>query len=94
MRRPGLAEFPDSVTKRGAKHLAELARMRAQGARAVMFYLVQRGDCDRFALAADIDPDYAAAFHQALEAGVEALCYDCRVSPDGITLRRPLALAL
>src|SRR5262249_56757980 len=41
MRRPGVAEFPDAVTKRGAKHLAELAGMVAAGSPAVMLYLVQ-----------------------------------------------------
>jgi sugar fermentation stimulation protein A len=89
----GLAEFPDSVTKRGAKHLAELADMAVQGARSVMFYLVQRQDCDRFRLAADIDPAYSQAFETARAAGVEALCYACKLSPEAIELDRTLPLA-
>lgn len=85
-RQPGLAEFPDSVTARGAKHLGELANMVAQGHRAVMLYLVQRTDCDRVTLAADIDPAYAAAFETARKAGVGVLALRCNLSPEGITL--------
>lgn len=84
MRRPGLAEFPDAVTKRGAKHLRELADMAAAGARAVMLFLVQIGSAQRFALARDIDPAYAAAFAAARAAGVEALARRCRLTCAGI----------
>jgi len=94
MRQPRLAEFPDSVTARGAKHLRELSKVAADGGRAVMFYLVQRQDCTRFALAADIDPAYAAGLRAALAVGVEAICYDCDISPQAIELARPLSLAI
>jgi len=87
---PDAAEFPDSVTKRGAKHLEELADMVAGGARAVMVYLVQRGDCTHFRVAEDVDPGYAAGLKAALTKGVEALCYDCSLSLDGIELAGPL----
>ena len=85
-RRRGLAEFPDSVTARGTKHLVELAAMVAAGHRAAMLYLVQRSDCTAFRLAADIDPIYAATFATARAAGVEMLAYCCRVSEHEIVV--------
>ncbi len=87
-RTPGLAEFPDSVTARGAKHLAELAKVAAQGHRAVMLYLVQRTDCTAMTLAADLDPAYAAAFKAA--TGVEVIVLTCAISPQGIVIADPI----
>ena len=84
MRARGLAEFPDSVTSRGARHLAELAAMRVAGNRAVMLFLIQIGSAQRFALARDIDPAYGKAFDVARAAGVEAIAYRCVISREGI----------
>lgn len=84
------AEFPDSVTARGAKHLGELADVVAAGARGVMLFLVQRTDCARLKIAPDLDPAYAKAFADAAAAGVEMLAYDTEISPKGITLRNSL----
>jgi len=92
MRHPGLAEFPDSVTERGTKHLDELAAMVAQGHRAVMLYCIQRTDCAGLALAADLDPGYAEAFARARAGGVEALAWVCSISPEGIALDRPVPI--
>jgi len=93
MREAGLAEFPDSKTERGVKHLRELSQMVAQGHRAVMLFLVQRRDASRFKLASDIDPTYAAAFRAAAEAGVEMLCYRCRLNPAEIVVEKRLDIA-
>ncbi|MSP52519.1 MAG: DNA/RNA nuclease SfsA [Alphaproteobacteria bacterium] len=90
-RRPPVAEFPDAKTVRGAKHLEELAQVVKAGGRAVMVYVVQRTDCDRFALASDIDPNYAKAYASAREHGVEAVVYACRVTPDEIVVDRALS---
>ena len=92
--REGAAEFPDAVTKRGAKHLVEMSEMVRQGARAVMVYLVQRGDCDHFRVAEDVDPAYASALAEAQECGVEAICYDCSVDVEEIAVARSLPLRL
>ncbi|NKB57192.1 MAG: DNA/RNA nuclease SfsA [Alphaproteobacteria bacterium] len=89
---PSAAEFPDAVTKRGAKHLVEMTDMVNAGCRAVMFYLVQRDDCDHFRIAADIDPHYAEAFALSRSNRVEAICYTCRMSLDGIELDAPLRM--
>lgn len=93
MREAGLAEFPDCKTERGAKHLRELSAMVAEGHRAVMVFLVQRGDAERFKLASELDPAYAAAFQTAAAAGVEMLCYGCRLSPSEIVADRRLDIA-
>ncbi len=90
----GPVEFPDSVTARGAKHLVELSDMVGDGHRAVMVYLVQRTDAERFTVAADIDPAYAEALEKAMAAGVEVLCYECKLSLEGIEVSRPLTIAL
>lgn len=94
LRRDDRAEFPDAVTARGAKHLRELSAMVANGARSVMVYLVQRGDCDHFASADDIDPAYGAALRDALAAGVEAVCYAASVSPAEIRVTERLPIRL
>lgn len=92
MRRAGLAEFPDCVTERGAKHLRELSQMVAQGHRAVMLFLIQRTDAKRFALARDLDPHYWETFHMATEAGVEALAFRCRMSAEEIAIDRAVPI--
>jgi sugar fermentation stimulation protein A len=92
MRQAGLAEFPDAVTKRGAKHLGELADMVAAGHRAVMLFLVQIGSAQRFALARDIDPGYGRAFDAARTAGVEAIAYRCSITCDGIEVVEPVSI--
>lgn len=94
LKRGSAAEFPDAVTARGRKHLLELAEMVRQGARAVMFFLVQRGDCDHFTVAEDIDPAYASALRAAIAAGVDVVCYDCRIDLEGIEVASPLPVSL
>jgi sugar fermentation stimulation protein A len=92
MREPGLAEFPDSVTERGAKHLRELAAVRAGEARAVLLFVIQIASANRFAVAADIDPAYAAAFERARMSGVEMLAWRCNVAVNGIEIAAPVPI--
>ncbi len=92
MRKPRLAEFPDSVTDRGAKHLRELTTVRASGARAVLLFVIQIPSADRFAVARDIDPAYAAAFERARARGVEMLAWRCDINLSGIEIAAPVPI--
>ncbi|WP_375174378.1 DNA/RNA nuclease SfsA [Pseudooceanicola sp.] len=89
-RQPGLAEFPDSRTARGARHMEELASMARAGHRAMVLYLVQRTDATRVTLAADIDPAYAAAVAAAQAAGVEIRAIGAAITPEGIGIGQDL----
>jgi sugar fermentation stimulation protein A len=91
MRRPGMVEFPDSVTSRGAKHLEELGAMVEAGHRAVMLYVIQMQGIS-FSLAPDLDPAYARAFAKARQRGVEALAYTCKVTLDAVTIDRRIPM--
>ena len=92
MRTPGLAEFPDCVTARGARHLDELGDVVARGARAIQLYIIQIPSAERFAVARDIDEAYAVAFDRARRRGVEMLAWRCAVTVDGIEIVAPVPI--
>lgn len=87
-----VARFPDAVTTRGAKHLRELMRLKAQGVDAAMVYIVQRGDAEAFGPAAGIDPVYAELYHQARRRGVMVRAVRARVGPTRVRLDEVLPL--
>lgn len=87
-RTPGLAEFPDCVSTRALKHLDDLAREAAAGARAVLLFAIQRSDCTSFDAAHDLDPAYGARLKAVAAEGVEVLCYDCEISSNAIRIAR------
>lgn len=90
----GIAYFPDAVTSRGTKHLNELMNVAANGDRAVMFYLVQRGDARAFRPAAEIDAVYTETLKTAHAHGVEILVYQANVTLEEITLGPALPYSL
>ncbi|OQY60614.1 MAG: sugar fermentation stimulation protein SfsA [Desulfobacteraceae bacterium 4572_88] len=86
----GTAYFPDAVTLRGRKHLAELERLALEN-RCVMFFLIQRCDAKIFRPADHIDPEYGKKLRVAASQGVEILVYDVRIDLEGIALNRKLS---
>lgn len=90
----GVACFPDAVTTRGQKHLAELQKLRKEGNRCVMFFLVQRMDAEVFKPADHIDPAYGQALRRARKSGVEILVYDVNINLERIVLRRRVPLEI
>ena len=90
----GVALFPDAVTVRGSKHLRELISVVEDGARAVIFYCVQRGDCRQLSPADDIDAVYGQSLRRAIDKGVEVMAYQAEVRPEGIQLAEALPVCL
>ncbi len=89
-----LAVFPDGVTERGQKHLKELITLKKEGHRAVMLFIVQREDVNRFAPAKEIDPIYSDLLKQAFDQGVEILPYQCELNEKGVEVKRLLPFEL
>jgi len=88
------ARFPDAVTERGRRHMQTLMRLRREGSRAVLLFVVQRGDCEAVEPAEDVDPAYAAALRAAARAGVEVLAVRARVRATELRLERELPVLL
>ena len=91
---PGVGCFPDAVTKRGQKHLRDLMLAKEQGWRAVIFFLVQRGDAQTFSPADEIDAEYGRLLREAVSYGVEALAYRTLVSPESSKVDQPIPIRL
>ncbi|PLY02260.1 MAG: DNA/RNA nuclease SfsA [Desulfuromonas sp.] len=91
---PDVACFPDAVTTRGQKHLRELMAAVVQGYRAVILFLVQRGEAKRFTVADAIDPEYGRLLREAVAVGVEPLACQTVVSPEEVRFVRTLPVIL
>ena len=89
-RKPRVAEFPDSVTSRGTKHLNELINATKKGFKSYLLFVIQRNDCDKFEVAKDIDPEYSRTLIKAVKNNVKILCYDCKFSTKGIILNNKI----
>lgn len=85
MRDAGLAEFPDCVAARSARHMDDLAQVVANGGRAMVIVVVQM-QATRFDVARDLDPTFDRAFRHARAAGVSVHAYRCRISREDISI--------
>ncbi len=90
----GFARFPDAVTERGQKHIKELARMVAEGHRAVLVFLVNRSDCGKMGPADHVDPQYGKLLRWGAEEGVELLAYRTKITKREIAVEKPLPVDL
>ena len=90
MRKPKIAEFPDAITSRGAKHIEELIKASKKGYEIYIAFIIQREDCNQFAIASDIDPEYSKLLSKAVKKKLNILCYDCKFSSKGIKLNKKI----
>ncbi len=93
-RKNGIAEFPDAVTSRGAKHIDELIKAKKRGYKIYLMFVIQREDCNRLYIAKDIDPHYFEVLKKAVKNKLNVICYDCKFSPKGIKLNRKINIRI
>ena len=93
-RKKGIAEFPDSITTRGRKHINELLKAGNKGYKIYLLFVIQRDDCNKFKIASDIDAEYWKVITKAVKKNLNILCYDCKISPKGIKLNREIKLEM
>ena len=89
-RNKGVAEFPDAVTSRGLKHIRELLKAKEKGYEIYLLFVIQRDDCNKFAIASDIDSEYNKMIEEAVKKELNILCYDCKFSSKGIKLNKKI----
>ena len=89
-RKSKIAEFPDSITSRGTKHLNELINATKKGFKSYLLFVIQREDCNKFEIAKDIDPEYSKTLIKAIKHNVKILCYDCKFLSKGIILNKEI----
>ena len=90
VRKPKIAEFPDAITSRGAKHIEELIKASKKGYEIYIAFIIQREDCNQFVIASDIDPQYSELLSKAVKKKLNILCYDCKFSSKGIKLNKKI----
>ena len=89
-RKNNIAEFPDAVTERGAKHLRELVKAKKKGFDIYLVFIIQREDCKIFKIADDIDKNYKKLLTFAQKNKLKVICYDCKFLPKGIIINNKL----
>lgn len=90
----GVVRFPDAPSERAVKHVEELIQAKRAGYRAFVMFVIQMENVDYFEPNRDTHSEFADALCRAVEAGVEILAYDCRVTGDSLTLNRPVPVKL
>lgn len=90
----GVALFPDAPTERGVKHLRELCRAVEAGYEAYLLLVIQMKDIRLFRPNAATHPAFADSLREAAGQGVHILAMDCLVTPEGMTVDKPVTVQL
>lgn len=90
----GVAQFPDAVTERGARHALALKQLVDGGEKAGILFVCQRSDADSFRPMWERDPKLAQAVLDAHHAGVKVWCITLNISKTDMTFHREIPVNL
>ena len=92
LRNKKTAEFPDTITTRGSKHLLTLIDAIKKGYKTYLIFLVQIQNVNNFKIAKDIDEEYYKNYLIAKKAGVNFLAYGCKISSKKIYIDKKIKI--
>ena len=87
-----IAEFPDSITSRGSKHLRALIEASKKGFKTYLLFLIQIQGVESFKIAKDIDEEYYKNYLLAKKVGVKFLAYRCKISSKSIIVEKKIKI--
>ena len=90
----GVCAFPDAPTVRGVKHLRELTKLTQEGYGAYILFVIQMDKVAHMRPNDTTDPAFGQALRQAEAAGVTILAMDCAVTPQTMTIGKPVQVRL
>ena len=90
----GVCAFPDAPTARGVKHLKELTSLAQSGLTAYVLFVIQMENVKYLHPNDATDPAFGKALREAFNAGVHLLALDCKVTPNTMTLNKPVEIKL
>lgn len=90
----GIARFPDAPTERGIKHMLELQKAIQEGYESYILFVIQMKGIRWFEPNDLTHPAFGETLRQVHKAGVNILAYDCKVTPEEITLDMPVKVKL
>ncbi len=80
----GIARFPDAPTKRGSRHLNELIKLKMEGFKSTIVFMVNREDATEFSPFTEMDPLFSNTLKEANKAGVNIIALK---NKSGITIK-------
>ncbi len=90
----GVCAFPDAPTARGEKHLRGLITAAEAGYGAYVLFVIQLSPVKYFHPNDVTDPKFSQALREAAVRGVHILAMDCAVTPDSMTIGKPVKVVL
>ncbi len=90
----GVAQFPDAVTVRGAKHALALKDLVENGKKAGILFVCQRSDAVSFRPMWERDPTLAKEVLKANRSGVKVWCITLNVSETEMTFHQEIPVNL
>ena len=89
-----IAYFPDAPTERGVKHIKELESSVEDGYEAIILFVVQMKKIKKLKPNDETHQAFGDALRKANKSGVKVIAMDCLITPDSMSIDKPVKVEL